>query len=137
MALICMQKMIDGHPRIRGDDMFGKLKIWVRRVEEDLSAVGEQGLDQDSMGNLATFIDFLNDNFSEINKNNNPSIRQALKDESPEAAIYLGDDFFEIVNDINRELYKEDPDDRKIYYQGTELLDRLKSFIKVSSPSTF
>ncbi|OWZ82764.1 hypothetical protein [Natranaerobius trueperi] len=116
-----------------------------------LETEGTQFLDTDTSDKLHYVVDFLLDNIVEVEEDisedlNNVNIDSLaddiyvnieLQEEYPEATHYLNEDFLENVARLDIELNKHDPNVDTILYAGNEVLQRLKSFSKVSSPTTF
>ncbi len=85
-------------------------------------------------------INFVHENLTEHDKvgtQTQTKLKQAVSRGYPAANRYLDEDFFEHLYIMTNESQKQYPNIDNMIISGTEVLQRLKGFTKVSSPSTY
>ncbi len=123
--------------------MFAELKEMLDVLEENLALLQSTPNPKNQAfqwrelkGNLHYVKDFVEKNIVET-KEGDLVIQAKLAKEYAEGTRYLGQKFIDSFFIFTQELQKQRPDVERLLSSGTDLLQRLKSFSKVSSPSTF
>ncbi|ACB84189.1 hypothetical protein [Natranaerobius thermophilus] len=118
--------------------MLLKLKEVEKTLEDTLAKLRQTGkISEQIESELNYVLDFAMANLITENAEEGFKIRPELINEYPEGVHYLQDPFPDYLKEMKQILNVDQPDSQNVLYFGTEILQRLKSFSKVSSPSTF